>query len=131
MVGQEVHGWSSAQLPRSDPIVGRYCLVERLDERAHTAELFEAYAADFNWRQLDLPALRPIFDIGRLPIVVTEVTVADDPLFFAVVDSSTEGLPASPACYVSRPVTGLLRLDIFTSRPCCNALAPVQRPYTY
>ena len=89
MVGQEVHGWSSARFPSSDPIVGRYCRVERLDERAHTAELFEAYAADStgaNWTYLPYG---PFSTLDAYRSWVTEVTVADDPLFFAVVDGST------------------------------------------
>jgi len=89
LVGREIRGWAPAQLPSSDPMLGRYCTVERLVPERHAGHLYEANAtdpSDANWTYL---TYGPFPSLNTYTAWATEMASSEDPMFFAVLDGST------------------------------------------
>ncbi len=89
IVGPVVNGWLAAQFPSTEPMVGEYCRVERLDPEHHAAPLFEANNTDptgANWTYLPYG---PYPELDEYRAWVASAAATDDPMFFAVVDHST------------------------------------------
>ncbi len=89
MVGAEVRGWSPASFPSPESMTGAYCRVERLDAEAHATELFEANTADPNGTNWTYLPYGPFPTLDAYTSWIAEVASTDDPMFFAVVSSST------------------------------------------
>lgn len=88
-VGPEVRGWSGAQYPTGEPMVGQYCRVERLDAQRHADELFEANSTDptgANWTYLPYG---PFPTVGDYRTWVADVASREDPMFHTVLDLTT------------------------------------------
>jgi len=49
-IGAALPYWSAARLPSREPLVGRYCRLERIDVERHAVELYEAYCEAPDWR---------------------------------------------------------------------------------
>ncbi len=89
-VGFEVPDWQPRERPPRTTIAGRYCRLEPLDPDRHSEALFKACQLDsagLNWTYLPYG---PFPDIAAYRQWVEDVCSRDDPLFFAIVDS-TEG----------------------------------------
>ncbi|MDH4160637.1 MAG: GNAT family N-acetyltransferase [Actinomycetota bacterium] len=89
-LGVPVPGWTGAAEPSTAPMVGRYCRVVRLDPETHAEQLFEANRVDpegANWTYLPYG---PFDRMDGYLAWLHEVSKATDPLFFAVVDVSSE-----------------------------------------
>ncbi len=87
-VGFELPEWQPSERPPRTNIVGRYCRLEPLDPDRHCEALFTAYQLDsagLNWTYLPYG---PFPDIAAYRQWVEEVSSLDDPLFFAIVDST-------------------------------------------
>jgi RimJ/RimL family protein N-acetyltransferase len=89
-VGAPVPNWQPALLPTGCVMSGRYCRVERLDPRLHSAELFAANNVDShgaNWTYLPYG---PFADLPSYRAWLESVAREADPMFFAVVDVATQ-----------------------------------------
>jgi RimJ/RimL family protein N-acetyltransferase len=89
-VGVPLREWTPASSPTSEPIVGRYCRLQRLDADAHAGDLFEANAIDrsgANWTYLPYGPFGTLADYSAW---VVEVSTSVDPMFFAIIDGSTD-----------------------------------------
>lgn len=89
-VGEMLHGWTAAQFPSPEPILGRYCQVERLDSQRHTKDLFAANVTDptgANWTYLPYG---PFSALDAYEAWVVSAASTDDPMFFAIVDRETK-----------------------------------------
>ena len=89
VVGREVPGWVSAQVPSPEPMIGRLCRVERLVADVHARDLFWADRVDSagaNWTYLPYG---PFVSWDLYGSWITDVARLDDPMFFAIVDAST------------------------------------------
>jgi RimJ/RimL family protein N-acetyltransferase len=88
-VGFPVPNWQPPPRPAREPIQGRYCRLEPLEPDLHAKDLFVANAHDkegCNWTYLAYP----IFETFESYLTwMAENYLADDPLFFAVVDAQT------------------------------------------
>ncbi|MGE0715216.1 MAG: GNAT family N-acetyltransferase [Alphaproteobacteria bacterium] len=88
-IGSPVAGWAPRPRPPRTPMVGRFCRVEPLDVARHAAELHEANGDDAdgrNWTYLGIDAPP---DLAAYRAWLEKMAAGDDPLFHAIVDSST------------------------------------------
>lgn len=108
-VGEPVPGWAGAQLPRREPMEGRYGRVVPLEAEAHAAALHEANSLDAegrNWTYL-LNEPFPTFESYRSWL--KEVEGGSDPMFYTVLDA--EGAPVGIASYLRiAPVPGSIEV---------------------
>ena len=89
-VGALVPNWQPASMPTDCVVTGKYCRVERLDPKLHSADLFAANTVDplgANWTYLPYG---PFVDLPSYQGWVDEVAAGSDPIFFAVVDEKTQ-----------------------------------------
>ena len=87
-VGFDVPEWQPREWPPRTTLAGRYCRLEPLDPDRHSEALFTAYQLDsagLNWTYLPYG---PFPDTAAYRHWVEEVYSRDDPLFFAIVDST-------------------------------------------
>ena len=93
LIGFPVPDWRPPSLPSREPMEGRFCRLEPLDLDRHAAALFEADAADTDGRSWTYLAYGPFTDFPSYRAWLSENCLSDDPLFFAVIDT-TDGQPA-------------------------------------
>lgn len=100
-IGQPI-GWrvdvTPAQAPSTDPMVGRFCILEVLEPQAHAAALFEAYneaSDDGDWTYLPYGPFNNADDFDSF---ISHSASQDDPRFFTVIDS--ESRPSGLASYL-------------------------------
>jgi RimJ/RimL family protein N-acetyltransferase len=88
-IGAELTGWSPPPLPPREAIEGRYCRIEPLDPERHGADLFEAFAADSEGRNWTYRFEEPFDDQTALAGWLAEISVLNDPMFFAYIDRAS------------------------------------------
>lgn len=89
-IGAEVPGWTPRPRPPRALLVGRYCRVEPIDPARHAAELWAANALDREGRLWTYLHVGPFASPADYRSWLEAKQASDDPLFFAIVDSSTE-----------------------------------------
>jgi RimJ/RimL family protein N-acetyltransferase len=79
-------GWQGARLPGADPLVGRYCRLERIDAGRHAADLYEAYRDTPDGRDWTYLFAGPFdtFEAYRDYLAAAEKLA--DPMHHAVID---------------------------------------------
>ncbi len=98
-IGFPLPDWVPPPGPPRAPMQGRYCRLEPLDLDRHAAALFEADAADGEGRSWTYLAYGPFRDFPSYRAWLSANCLGDDPLFFAIVDT-TDGRPAGLASYL-------------------------------
>src|SRR5262245_60057180 len=88
-IGEPLRQWSSRLRPPATPLVGRSCRIELLNAERHAAQLFAANAHDRDGRNWTYLGYGPFNDVESYRAWVERVAAADDPLFHAIIDSST------------------------------------------
>lgn len=83
-------GWTPPPWPPRTPMTGRFCRVELLDPAQHAADLYEAYALDLAGRNWTYLGYGPFGDAASYRAWVESVYQSQDPIFFAIVDLSTQ-----------------------------------------
>lgn len=116
-VGPAVEGWTHRALPSSKPILGRTCLIEKLDFNVHGDDLHGAFghdADDSNWTYLTVGpfAERPGFD-GWL----ASAAAAGDPFFYAIVDRSTGNAVGVASLMRIDPANGVIEVGCIHFSP--------------
>ena len=86
--GVELPGWQPAKRPPRTTIAGRYCRLEPLDPDRHSEALYTANQIDSAGRNWTYLPYGPFPDITAYRGWVEEISSRDDPLFFAIVDST-------------------------------------------
>ncbi|MEQ1856507.1 MAG: GNAT family protein [Longimicrobiales bacterium] len=108
-VGPALPGWSARGQPTRDAMQGRWCRVEPLDPPTHAAALFEAFRLDaegLGWTYLPYG---PFDTAVRLRTWLEGMAVADDPLFFTILDEA--GVPVGLASYLRiTPAMGVIEV---------------------
>ena len=90
MVGELVPDWVVPEEPHRSNLAGRYCHLEPLSPEAHSEQLFEAYGRDetgANWTYLPYG---PFPESSQFQAWLVEQAKEPDPLFFAVIDATSE-----------------------------------------
>ena len=99
LIGFPVPDWTSPPWPPNEPMVGRYCRVERLEPERHAADLFEANSVDQAGRNWTYLAYGPFDTLAEYRQWMAADCSGTDPLFHAIVDQTT-GKAAGVASYL-------------------------------
>ena len=88
-IGEPVADWKGAQLPGREPLVGRYCRIERVDVEQHVEDLYEAYSAAADGRDWTYLAVGPFHQLEAYREHLTKAAALTDPMHHAVIDLAT------------------------------------------
>ena len=99
VVGFRVDGWNPPAWPVRETIVGRFCRLEPLDADRHGAALFEANAVDTEARNWTYLPYGPFETLALYRRWIEAVTAGNDPIFFAIVERSSDR-PVGVASYL-------------------------------
>ncbi|RFU48480.1 GNAT family N-acetyltransferase [Paraburkholderia sp. DHOC27] len=88
-IGAPVPDWQAARLPGSEPLVGRYCRIERVDVARHAEDLYEAYSAATDGRDWTYLAVGPFQSLDAYREHLTKAAASADPMHHAVIDLAT------------------------------------------
>jgi RimJ/RimL family protein N-acetyltransferase len=98
-IGFSLPDWNPPLVPPHEPIEGRFCRLEPLSPDLHAAALFTANAAEKDGRSWTYLPYGPFCTVADYRDWMTTSCLGDDPLFFAIVDT-TDGQPAGVASYL-------------------------------
>jgi len=88
-IGAALPDWQGAQLPGAQPLVGRYCRLERIDVERHAADLYEAYCDAPNWQDWTYLVAGPFDTFEAYRTYLTAAAKLTDPMHHAVIDLAT------------------------------------------
>ncbi|MBI2421638.1 MAG: GNAT family N-acetyltransferase [Candidatus Hydrogenedentes bacterium] len=89
-IGPIVENWRVPPRPAREVLSGAWCRLEPLDPDRHARDLFEAYACaggESIWTYL---GYGPFDTLAEYRAWIAERYLGEDPLFFAIVDASTD-----------------------------------------
>jgi RimJ/RimL family protein N-acetyltransferase len=115
--GSPVPGWSGAKRPGRDSIVGRYCRLEPVDVDRHAADLHANYmrapdARDWTYLFGDRPESADAFRD-----YLEALARSDDPLHYAVIETSTGQAVGTAALMRIDPAHGVIEVGSITFSP--------------
>jgi RimJ/RimL family protein N-acetyltransferase len=87
-VGHPVPGWTPRPPATAAVLKGRYCRLERLDPHRHAEELFTADQLDARGESWTYLPYGPFDTLADYRHWVEQVCGGDDPLFYAIVDTT-------------------------------------------
>jgi RimJ/RimL family protein N-acetyltransferase len=88
-IGFALPDWKGAQLPGREPLVGRYCRIERVDVERHVEDLYEAYSTATDGRDWTYLAVGPFQSLEAYREHLTKAAALADPMHHAVIDLAT------------------------------------------
>jgi RimJ/RimL family protein N-acetyltransferase len=88
-IGLPVPDWKGAQLPGREPLVGRYCRIERVDVARHAEDLYEAYSEATDGSDWTYLAVGPFQSLEAYREHLTKAAALADPMHHAVIDLAT------------------------------------------
>jgi RimJ/RimL family protein N-acetyltransferase len=88
-IGILVPNWQPSTLPTRETLVGRFCRIEPIQPERHARDLFEANALDAEGRNWTYLAYGPFATFEDYNSWLEQWVTCTDPLFFAIVDQST------------------------------------------
>jgi RimJ/RimL family protein N-acetyltransferase len=116
-IGPPLPDWTPRARPPRTPMVGRYCRVEPLEVDRHAAELHEANQLDRDGRTWTYLSVGPFGDFAAYRDWLAAVTAGDDPLFHAIVDTTT-GRAVGVASYMRiDPAYGVIEVGNINYSP--------------
>jgi RimJ/RimL family protein N-acetyltransferase len=116
-IGFAVNAWRPPPVPPRAPLVGRFCRVEPLEPDRHAAELYAACAEDVGGGMWTYLASGPFASLAEFRAWMDATCRGADPLFFAIVDSST-GRTSGAASYLRiQPAHGSIEIGFIVYPP--------------
>lgn len=115
-VGPAVPNWSARQRPARISQQGRYCRLEPLDAERHASDLDESYRAD-DGRMWTYLGIGPFGGQCSYRTWAQGASVSDDPLFFAIIDHSSNRAVGSAAYMRIDPANGVIEVGHVTYSP--------------
>lgn len=88
-IGLDLPNWQSPAFPSSEPILGRFCRVERLDPLLHAASLHAANTIDIKGKMWTYLPDGPFETLESYSSWVEKMCGCNDPLCFAIIDLVT------------------------------------------
>ena len=110
-------GWKGVARPPREPMVGRTCRVEPIDPARHAEDLYHANAAGTDNRNFTYLAVGPFDSFAVYREWMIAAGRSDDPLWHAIVDTST-GKPVGVATYMRiDPANGVIEVGNLNFSP--------------
>lgn len=108
-VGEPLPGWTPPPAPTADVLEGEWCRLERLDPDRHADDLFAADRADTDGASWTYLPYGPFATIGDYRAWLDPVAAAEDPRFYAVLD--TDPLARAQSAGRAVGVLSLMRIQ--------------------
>ena len=89
-IGFSIGDWTPPVRPPAEPMIGRYCRLERLDADRDGQSLFDAYALDSESRNWTYLPQGPFESYAEFHIWLSDMAKLDDPLFFTIIDAESQ-----------------------------------------
>ena len=89
-IGFSIGDWTPPVRPPGEPMIGRYCRLERLDADRDGPSLFDAYALDSEDRNWTYLPQGPFENYAEFYIWLSDMAKLDDPFFFAIIDGESQ-----------------------------------------
>ena len=89
-IGFSIGDWTPPVRPSAEPMIGRYCRLERLDAGRDGQSLFDAYALDSEGRNWTYLPQGPFESYGEFHIWLSDMAKLDDPFFFTIIDAESQ-----------------------------------------
>ena len=89
-IGFSIGDWTPPVRPPAEPMIGRYCRLERLDADRDGQSLFDAYALDSESRNWTYLPQGPFESYAEFHIWLSDMGKLDDPLFFTIIDAESQ-----------------------------------------
>lgn len=116
-IGFPVENWSRRRHPPRLPMAGQYCQLEPLNPAVHAADLYRAYQADTEGRFWTYLPYGPFATYEAYETWLQENCLADDPLFYAIIDSQV-GQALGVASYLRiEPASGVIEVGHINYSP--------------
>ena len=87
-IGKPVPNWKTAKLPTREVLVGKTCRLELLHSK-HAPDLWAANSLDKEQKNFTYLPYGPFSDFTEYEAWVTSVADKPDPVFYAIIDAST------------------------------------------
>jgi RimJ/RimL family protein N-acetyltransferase len=116
-IGPPVDGWSARPRPQRTVMSGRYCRLEPVDVERHGVDLYAAYMEapdDRDWTYLFSARPQTPEDFHSF---LDKLRTSEDPLHFAIVDTSTHKAVGTAALMRIDPVHGNIEVGSITFSP--------------
>ena len=89
-IGFSIGDWIPPVRPPAEPMIGRYCRLERLDADRDGQSLFDAYALDSEGRNWTYLPHGPFENYAEFHIWLSGMAKLDDPFFFTIIDAESQ-----------------------------------------
>ena len=89
-IGFSIGDWNPPVRPPGEPMIGRYCRLERLDADRDGPSLFDAYALDSEGRNWTYLAQGPFENYAEFHIWLRDMAKLDDPFFFTIIEGESQ-----------------------------------------
>ena len=89
-IGFSIGDWTPPVRPPAEPMIGRYCRLERLDADRDGQSLFDAYALDSEGRNWTYLPQGPFENYAEFQIWLSDMAKLDDPFFFTIIDAESQ-----------------------------------------
>lgn len=89
-IGFSIGDWTPPVRPPAEPMIGRYCRLERLDADRDGQSLFDAYALDSEGRNWTYLPQGPFENYAKFQIWLSDMAKLDDPFFFTIIDAESQ-----------------------------------------
>jgi len=117
-IGRPLPAWTPPPRPARAVIVGRTCRLEPLEVERHAAALFAANQQDADGRTWTYLPYGPFQTIAEYRAWMSEYCLGDDPLFFAIVDSTTAQAVGVASYLRITPASGSIEVGHILYAPC-------------
>ena len=109
-IGFIVPDWTARPRPARTPMEGRYCRLEPYSAARHAADLFEANSLDADGRMWTWMPSGPFATFDDYLAWARTAEATEDPLFFAVVDKTTEKAVGAASYLRIDPANGVIEV---------------------
>ena len=116
-IGSEVAGWQGAIDPPRRPAEGRFCKVEPLDTATHLDDLYDAFSDDSSGALWTYMFVGPFNSKNDLRTWLESACKTDDPLFHAIVHTTTNKAVGIAAYMRIKPDLGVIEVGNITYAP--------------
>ena len=89
-IGFSLGDWIPPVRPPAEPMIGRYCRLERLDADRDARPLFDAYALDSEDHDWTYLAQGPFENYAEFHTWLSDMAKLDDPFFFTIIDAASQ-----------------------------------------